>query len=240
VGIDFIDRRVSLTRAATLNTSQMEKVIFTVTPTFTEGRAVRYKNIDPVHAPGAIYMFAQTQARTFNIQGKFISRSVDEATRTLAYLQYLRSWTMPVFGVVGNAAAPGENILGAPPAILFLCAYSNGHPGTQNVAKTISNTVDSLTTPAIGNNIYNVPTIITNLDIPYPSDVDYIPTINNLPVPTIVEVSIALTEAHSPNAYAKFNLQDSTDFSTFSKFPRVKFLRAKEKSDIGMFFKSSF
>lgn len=188
-------------------TPPREQVVFDATPEFSESRTVNYKSIDPVHAPGGIYMYANTNARTFSISAKLISRSVFEATKNLAYMQYLRTWTMPVFGTIGANPAPGEGILGAPPALLLLTAYSKGNPGSQAVQKTVPAS-DQTPIPAIGNNIYQVPVIITQLDIPYPSDVDYIPTINSIPVPTIVTVSISLVEAHSPNAYQKFTLQD--------------------------------
>lgn len=187
--------------------SNRETVVFDATPEFSESRTVNYRSIDPVHAPGGVYMYARTNARTFSIQGKLISRSVIEATKNLAYMQYLRTWTMPVFGIVGGSPAPGEGVLGAPPAILLLTAYSTGNPGDQAVQTTVP-IPGGGTVPAIGNNIYRVPVIITQLDIPYPSDVDYIPTVNNIPVPTIVTVSISLVEAHSPNAYENFTLQD--------------------------------
>lgn len=193
--------------AAMARTPPREQVVFDVTPEFSESRSVNYKSIDPIHAPGGIYMYASTNARTFSIQGKLISRSVLEATKNLAYMQYLRTWTMPVFGHVGPNASPGEGILGAPPALLLLTAYSQGNPGAQAVQKTVPAS-DKTPVPAIGNNIYQVPVIITQLDIPYPSDVDYIPTVNQIPVPTIVTISISLVEAHSPNAYQKFTLQD--------------------------------
>lgn len=224
------DYKVKLTRAASLTSSRghtysqvssdgteewvaiggspanRETVIFDATPEFSESRTVNYKNIDPIHAPGGMYMYANTNARTFSIQGKLISRSVFEATKNLAYVQYLRTWAMPVFGIVGPGAAAGEGILGAPPALLFLTAYANSQPGSQPV-QTLVPTSDG-TVPAIGNNIWQVPTIITQLDIPYPSDVDYLPTINQIPFPTIITVSISLVEAHSPNAYQNFTLQD--------------------------------
>ncbi len=183
-----------------------EQVVFDATPEFSESRTVNYKSIDPIHAPGGIYMYANTQARTFSIQGKLISRSVYEATKNLAYMQYLRTWTMPVFGSIGANPAPGEGILGAPPALLLLTAYAKSRPGTQAVQTTVPDSYRN-PVPAIGNNIYQVPVIITQLDIPYPSDVDYIPTVNAIPVPTIVTGSIGLVEAHSPNAYQNFTLQ---------------------------------
>lgn len=219
------DYKVKLTRAASANLGpgKVERVVWDATPEFSESRQVMYKNIDPTHAPGAIYQYASTGSRTFSIQGKFISRSVNEATRTLAYIQYLRTWAMPVFGFIGNNPAVGEDILGAPPAILLLTAYAIGNPrstATQDNVPIGSNALGrnrnmsvqettpyNTTVPSIGNNIYEVPVVITSLDIPFPSDVDYIPTENQIPVPTIVTVSVGLTETHSPNKYGQFNLQ---------------------------------
>jgi hypothetical protein len=218
------DYKVKLTRAASANLGpgKVERVVWDATPEFSESRQVMYKNIDPIHAPGAIYQYANTGSRTFSISGKFISRSVNEATKTLAYIQYLRTWAMPVFGIVGANPALGEDILGAPPAVLLLTAYAIGNPGPtvasievdlQNTAGTNTymtnrdSTPYNKTVPAIGNNIFEVPVVITSLEIPYPSDVDYIPTINNIPVPTITTVSLQLTETHSPNKYSQFNLQ---------------------------------
>jgi predicted secreted protein len=219
------DYKVKLTRAASakLGPGLVERVVWDATPEFSESRQVMYKNIDPTHAPGAIYQYANTGSRTFSIQGKFISRSVLEATKNLAYIQYLRTWAMPVFGYIGDSPAKGEDILGAPPAILLLTAYSLGNPtpsATDTKAKIATNVAGSnknmmnkespaynMQVPAIGNNIFEVPVVITSLEIPYPSDVDYIPTVNQIPVPTIVTVTLQLTETHSPNKYGKFNLQ---------------------------------
>ncbi len=205
------DYRVSLTRAGSAGTTQVERVIFEVTPEFRESRQVLYKSIDPLQAPGSIYQFANTASRTFSIEAKLTARSVNEASRNLAYMQYLRSWAMPVFGNVGNNAPAGEDILGAPPAILLLTAYSPGKPSLSSTNKKVNTTTINgyyVPTPAYGSNIYNIPVVITSLDIPYPSDVDYIPTVNNYPVPMVTTVSIQLVETHSPNKYSGFNLQD--------------------------------
>lgn len=204
------DFKVKLTRAASVGTGNVERVTWDATPELSESRSIMYKNIDPLHAPGAIYQYASTGSRTFSIQGKFVSRSINEATKTLAYVQYLRTWAMPVFGNAGTA--PGETILGAPPAILLLTAYSRGHPlkGTQTTVDT-TNPINGKTANkqyALGNNLFEIPVVITSLEIPFPSDVDYIPTVNGIPVPTIVTVSLQLVETHSPRKYLGFNIDD--------------------------------
>lgn len=212
VSTDRRDYRVSLTRAASVGpgapAGAAERVIWEATPEFNESRSIMYKNIDPIHAPGAIYQYANTGSRTFSISGKFVSRSVNEATKNLAYIQYLRTWAMPVFGQKGTAV--GEDILGAPPSILLLTAYSTGKPGSDSQRTVPTSNVKNLSRQqnAYGSNVYQIPVAITNLDIPFPSDVDYIPTINAYPIPTTVTVSLSLVETHSPNKYQSFNIQD--------------------------------
>lgn len=90
----------------------------------------------------------------------------------------------------------GRRFLGAPPEVLFLTAYSNP---VQN--GTGMNAVTSKVT-----NIYKVPVVITSLNIPYPNDVDYIPTLEGEPFPIIMTISITLVETHSPREYEKFDL----------------------------------
>jgi hypothetical protein len=204
------DYRVSLTRAASVGTGNVERVIFSASPNLTEERQILYKNINPIQGPGSIYQYAYSNSRTFNITAKLISRSVNEATRNLTYIQYLRAWSMPVFGTVGNNAQPGENILGAPPAILFLTAYSPGKPSANQQSNTVTTPGlgnGEYINPAYGSNLYQIPVAIQNLSIPFPDDVDYIPTLNNYPVPIITTVTIALIETHSPNKFSGFNLQ---------------------------------
>ena len=63
-----------------------------------------------------------------------------------------------------------------------------------------------------GVNINKVPVVITSLGITYPDDVDYIPTYSNgdarksEPFPTKLDVTISLTETHSPREYETFDL----------------------------------
>jgi len=202
-------------------------VPFNVSPDFIENRNVNYKPIEPVHMPGQIFVYGGTSARTFNISNaKFISRTKEEATKTMNYLNMLRGWTMPYFGRGSSTLAddniearnnayyanskanrqsgnlstsqanalygdPGRQMLGAPPDILYLNAYSNRNTNERTH----------------GMNIHKVPVIIQQLSIPYPSDVDYIPTTTGEPIPTIISVDITLQEAHSPSEYSEnFNL----------------------------------
>ena len=56
-------------------------------------------------------------------------------------------------------------------------------------------------------NIHNVPVVIINLSIPYPSDTDYIPAENGTPVPTIMTIDLQLSETRAPKELSDFSLE---------------------------------
>lgn len=198
-----------------------DRVVFDVTPDVSEDRTINYSSIDLIHLPGQIFVYKNSTARTYRISARLISRSRDEATSNLQRLQLLRTWTMPRFGRSStlsnqqfqnrqnvqrfvNVNDPrrrsqlfGRELLGAPPAVLAFSAYSsvpvhNVHRDTQ-----------------ILEHINKVPVVISQLSIPYPSDVDYIPTTDDtgkVPMPTIMTIDIGLDESHSPREYSNFSL----------------------------------
>lgn len=98
-------------------------------------------------------------------------------------------------------SSEGYDLLGAPPMVLYLYAYSTStNDGRQQTG---------------GININRVPVVITSLGITYPKDVDYITTDdpssstpNTEPFPVLMEVTIELVETHSPREYERFNLTD--------------------------------
>lgn len=224
---------------------EFEQVIFNVTPRFSESRDVEYQPVAPVHMPGSIQVYKNTRSRTFSVGAHFISRTMDEATMNMLYVQRLRGWTMPYFGAtttlnssgssartsgkanqiaantitgqdgeqavdladqIKNAAALqnssgyGTELLGAPPDVLYLYAYSSGDPRT------------GVRSGKYGVNINKIPVVITSLNITYPDDVDYIPTRSHKdprqsePFPIKMDVDITLVETHSPHEYETFDL----------------------------------
>jgi hypothetical protein len=215
-------RLVSVLGLATaFNPGDITSVMFEVTPAFSENGSVDYAAVQPVHMPGSIQTYKYTQARTFTIGAKLISRNSADALRNMKYLQTLRSWRYPFFGNSGtnirqstptgssaaanrirngvSSGANGAELLGAPPELLYLYAYST----TANDARSNS----------AGNNvnINRVPVVLTSLGITYPDDCDYIPvdittTNTTEPFPIKIDVSISLTEAHSPREFEKFDL----------------------------------
>jgi hypothetical protein len=92
-----------------------------------------------------------------------------------------------------NKTVKDDELLGAPPPILFFSAYSGSIAGGGS--------------PQFMQNINRIPVVITSLDIPYPSDVDYIPNSKGVPFPTIMIISLSLTETHSPKTFSNFDLK---------------------------------
>ncbi len=216
--------------SADIGKLKSSSVSFKVAPEVTENRNVTYKTLDPLHMPGQIYVYGGTSSRTFQLSNiRLISRTSKEASENMQTLHLLRSWTMPYFGNSGtfpqsqienrestvqnssntsaaNTAPQGKNglgseMLGAPPDVLLLSAYAPaGEYATQGK--------NQKRRKLIATNIQNVPVLITNLTIPYPTDVDYIPTEDEQPMPRIMTLDIQLAETHSPQEYNKFSLQD--------------------------------
>lgn len=213
------------------STAPREAVTFISTPDVIEARSVSYDMVEPVHAPGQIMAYMRTSSRTYNISNAMlISRTPEEAKRNLQYLWILRSWTMPTFGKSSlteenrlrrrqfeniqefaqqNQQTLDEDVTqifsslsgvenrGRPPAVLLLSAYSRD--------SSAANTVGGRNSQQ--EHINRVPVVIQNISIPYPSDVDYIPTPEGVPMPTIMSIEIQLIETHSPREYEQFDLK---------------------------------
>ena len=94
----------------------------------------------------------------------------------------------------------GTELLGAPPAVLYLSAYSKTIGSTSKDSQSGSTNVWK-----IAQHINRVPVVIQQLTIPYPNDVDYITTSKGVPMPSIMNIDVALLETHSPNSYEGFN-----------------------------------
>ena len=114
-----------------------------------------------------------------NIRGRSALPSAGSGRRDADYIRAIIS------GITEGASA---EYLGAPPQVLELTAYTGN-------------------SSSIGH-LYKVPVVIENLNITYPSDVDYIPTDDPTPtpMPTIMNVDINLVETQSPTRLANFSL----------------------------------
>ncbi len=198
-------------------------IAFDVTPEVTETRNVNYKTMEPVHMPGGIHAYSGTASRLFNINNiRLVSRTRVEASKNLYRLNVLRSWAMPYFG------KNTSKLVGAPPDVLALTAYSTGLQDTANASSARTDSTDLLEifdtpTPSLkrsrATNIHQVPVVLQQISIPYPSDTDYINTVElqpfhdgtiiqgGIPFPTIMTVDMVLLETHSPREYANFDLK---------------------------------
>lgn len=204
-------------RSENSNSAEREVVVFDSSPDVNESRTVNYSSVDPIHMPGQIYVYKNVQARTFQISNaRLISRTPEEAEKNLGFIWTLRGWQMPRFGInsqsKGNTQRDksrvqiqqltqgvnqsskqtslnnGPNLLGAPPEVLLLSAYSSG--------------------ASLREHIKRVPVVIQQLSIPYPTDVDYVMSTSGVPMPIIWPVELTLLEAHSAREYEQFNLDD--------------------------------
>jgi hypothetical protein len=157
-----------------------EIVYFNVTPTISEERGAMYDDVTPAHHPGSMLKYNHTAARGWSIGSiKLISRNISEATENQRVLNVLRSWLMPYYGY--GTEAENRNMLGAPPDLLELNAY-----GSKNIG--------------------NISVVLTQLNIDWPNDVDYLHTSDGQAFPVIMNVSISLKEAWSPREYSGFSL----------------------------------
>jgi hypothetical protein len=174
-----------------------DSVVFNVSPVIDESRSANYEHLAPVHHPGTIQVYKNTESRQFNVSVKLISRTSAEATENLDSINLIRSWVMPYYGQ--GTASSDEKRLGAPPDVLSFSAY-----GIYNI--------DSL------------PVVLTSYHWVYPDGVDYIPTNDGIPFPTIFEVSLSLVESYSPEQYTSFDITsyrigDMTGAYSFSVNP---------------------
>lgn len=181
-------------------------VYFDAAPEVSESGAVVYRSVDPIHSPGGINVYTNTASRSFTLSGiKLFSRTEPEATRNFNRLQMLRSWRYPTFGAtLESDALYGTQQLGLPPATLELSAYAQPSSNGMSQANGL---------------IHRIPVVIASLNISYPTDCDYIPTValqedslrhipSGIPFPTIMPIDITLTESHTPTQYAQFSLTD--------------------------------
>lgn len=91
------------------NRFRTQQVIFINTPQFSESGGVDYTPVMPIHMPGAIQVYKNTQARNFSISHKFISRTQQEASDNMESVQLLRSWRFPFFGIGSSTLTESQS-----------------------------------------------------------------------------------------------------------------------------------
>lgn len=198
---------VSLTDTSVGAIADQKTVLFEVMPEVTEQRQVQYEAVAPPQFIGAFQKFKGTDSVQWIIQGQFVARNSFEASKNLAYLRLLRSWTLPFFGQKILTVDRFAPMLGAPPPVLMFTAYSK-------------------------NLIGPVPTVITGLNWSWPKDVDYIQALddgfsltgttvetfnavlsakgdsgNLIPFPAVINITVNLVESFSIGQFNAFDLE---------------------------------
>jgi len=157
------------------------ELVLDVMPRIDERGGADYEAIQPLHHPGVIQKYRGTQARSWSVSGKLISRTVDEATRNLVLLNMIRSWRMPFYGEGTSQNQQLNQYLGAPPPILELSAYGEGMIGP-------------------------VACVLKDYNWSFDNALDYIPTRDGVAFPVILEISLSLEESWSPAEFSSFDL----------------------------------
>jgi hypothetical protein len=150
-----------------------------VTPELNETRTINYQEISEMRQAGGLLIYIGTQARTYSLTARFVSRTDDEARRTFDQVQLLKGWTVPNKAGSGGGIVASENA----PEVLKLYGY--------------------------GEQLRAVPVVITSLSIDYPAGVTYIEaTSRSAFVPIIQTCTISLKEARNMKELEDFNLVD--------------------------------
>lgn len=92
------------------------KIVFEASSLLGESRSASYDGFSIVHLPTSLLAYRNTSGRKFDLQGKFVSRTKDEASENSKYLDLIRKWILPDFGGTG-----------ATPPILKLSGYKNNN-----------------------------------------------------------------------------------------------------------------
>jgi hypothetical protein len=180
---DDKDREHIVTLTSALNKNEI--IEFSVMPQIVENRSVSYDPIAPVQFPGEFQKYKGTPSVQWVLTATFVASTTNEASLNLKYLNILRAWTMPYFGE--NTKKQYPSLIGAPPPVLRFKGFrGNGTIG-------------------------DVPVVITSLNWDWPKDVDYIPAVSpdgahdNIPFPTVMQVTIQLVESFSTTEFNNFD-----------------------------------
>lgn len=152
-------------------------VIFEFAPEMSKDKTVNYIPITELRQAAAIYIFIGTSGRTFTINAKLISRTIEEAEQNIQILNLLESWTNPEdnFGYL-------EGDTGTP-MVLRLYGYGERLKGIPCV-------ITSFSTP-----------------FPEDVDYIYTGSGDKTGIPIVQPVTISLQEVRTPDELDKFSIE---------------------------------
>lgn len=184
---------------------QNNRVVFEVTPAFSESRTAEYAAVSPAHMPGSIQIYKSTASRTFSVGARLISRTSQEAQVNRRYLQMLRGWLMPYFGSTSTLSEQNQRAR-AELDNMITNISANGKAVDKKQATALEQIRQQAGVQLTGappdvlylyayssgsnyetgdrgfgtSNVNRVPVVLTSLTITYPDDVDYLPVSETL------------------------------------------------------------
>lgn len=172
-------------------------VNFKVSPEISESKNALYLEVGDIRSSASIMVFLGSPSRNYSVNAKLVSRTADEAAENFAYMNLLKSWAMPHKGLAQSAAAPvGNRAIGAgdEPPVLHIYGYGEVFRAVQVVMK--------------------------NINIEYPTDVDYISGNANVKLnanstlrtdfsmPIIMTIGMTFQEIRSSDEMQEFKIDD--------------------------------
>lgn len=165
-----------------------DEVSFDSTPDVSESISVDYEALSPPQMPGEFMKYRGTKATTWMITATLTCRTRAEASLKYKDVLVLRGWSKTFFGDKQKTDIFGDKSkLGAPPPVINFSGW-RGVVGP-------------------------VPVVLTSLQISWPKDVDWIQTnftekgtSELIPFPTVMQVTINLTESFSADQFNQFDL----------------------------------
>lgn len=183
-------------------------VNFDITPDVSEAAHANYAEIADIRIPGSILIYSGSPSRTFSLSGKLYARTSAEADVMYSLQNILRSWRMPkknnLRGNSANTNSDGSafTVNTKNPSDVYKVSTDEE---TKKQRTTISggelfgndsDTPEVIKLYGYGTQFKGIPTVMTNLNFNFSSDVDYIVTTNlKTWVPIIQDVTIELKEA---------------------------------------------
>jgi hypothetical protein len=187
----------------------INQIELTVMPTIQESRTATYDEVPILHHPGGILKYKNSSSRSWAVTGQLISRTMVEAEENLGWLNMIRSWTMPFYGVGTSNNKETAAYLGAPPPILTLTAYG-----------------DKMIGP--------VTCVLETYSWTFPNNVDYIKCAKSgNPFPVILDITLNLKESFSPAEYSGFDLVSYKQGLMRQAFNSVKSLPVPQQPSTG-------
>jgi hypothetical protein len=138
-------------------------------------------------------ILSKTEIPKLTIDG---NQNIAEVARLSGYANTASTQVTPITPSAADAVTPNNEVLkstiGSPPPVLYFYGYSED-------GITATNTVQ---------NIRRVPVVVASVGFSYPNDVDYIPTLDGVPFPTVMNITLDLRETKAPYEIEQFSLAD--------------------------------